>query len=372
MKFSWPVAIVLGAVGSVLVVGALLYTRQAARTNHVALADSAKKVSVITAVPRPFQPTRRYVGTTEPWLEARIGPQLVSAYVDTVLVRPGSVVKRGDVIATLDCRNTSAQNKQVAEEARALDATSTAAAAEASRLAQLLKGKFVSENEVDLKQADAANKQAQVAALRAQLSSTTLQVDDCVLRSPFTAEVSDRFMDPGAFARPGAAIVTVVDRHLIRVTADVPEEDFDAVAPGTTVAVHLLSTEAKLTATISRRSPSAERSTRTAHIEIDIADDAKAIPVWTTAEISLDVGTPIPATTIPIPAATVHGHSASLFLVERDTAHLTVADVVGEHDGVLYLDPKVIQAGVAVINEGRTVLSDNDPVAAASEKWAPQ
>jgi RND family efflux transporter MFP subunit len=371
-RINWPTMILLGAVGGVLAVGALLYVHTTSRANHVALADSAKSVSAVAAVAAPFQPTRRYVGTAEPWVEARIGPQLVSAYVDTVLVRPGATVKHNDVIATLDCRDTSARSRQVAAEARAVDAMSTAAANEATRVESLLKGQYVSENEADLKRADAASKEAQVMGLRAQLASTTLQVDDCVLRSPFDGEVAERFMDPGAFARPGSAIATVVDRHLVRVAVDVPEEDFDAVAPGREVSIRLLSTGKALTAVISRRAPAADRGTRTAHVEIDIDDSARVIPVWTTAEISLEVGTPIPGTAIPISAASVHGPKASIFTTNAGRAHLEVINVIGERAGVLYLDPKALPTGADVVTEGRTVLSDNDPVTVTVGKWSPE
>jgi RND family efflux transporter MFP subunit len=363
--------ILLGAVGGLVAVGAVLYTRSTSRVNHVALAESAKRVSTIAAVSQAFQGTRRYVGTTEPWVEASIGPQLVSAYIATVLVRPGASVKHNDVIATLDCRNTSAISKQVAEQARALDAMSTAAANEATRVNTLLQGKFVSQNEAETKAADAASKQAQVASLRAQLASTTLQVDDCVLRAPFDGEVSERHMDPGAFVRPGSQIATLVDRHLVRVATDVPEEDFDAVAPNTPVRLHLLATNRDLVAHISRRSPAADRETRTAHIEIDVEDPDRMIPIWTTAEITLDVGAPLPATAIPLSAASVHGTKASIFVVDGDAAHLEVVRMVGETGGSLFLDPKALPAGTNVVTQGRTVLSDGDKVATATEKWVP-
>jgi membrane fusion protein, multidrug efflux system len=372
VRFGWPTMILLGAVGGVLAVGGLLYIRSTSRTNHVALADTAKAVSVITSVDAPFQPTRRYIGTAEPWLEAKIGPQLVSAYVDTVLVRPGAIVKRNDVIATLDCRDTSALSKQVAAQAHAMDALSTAAAGEATRVSSLLKGQYVSQNEADLKTADAASKDAQVAALRAQLADTNLKVNDCVLRAPFDGEVGERFLDPGVFVRPGTAIATVVDRHIVIVAVDVPEVDFDAVPPGTVVSIHLMSTGRDLTAKISRRAPSADRGTRTAHVEIDVEDTERVVPVWTTAEISLEVGKPIPATAIPITAASVHGPKASVFIPSGDVVHLSVANIIGERGGVLYLDPKALPAGKQVVSEGRMLISDGDHVAATARKWSPE
>jgi RND family efflux transporter MFP subunit len=373
-RFGWPTMILLGAVGGLLVVGGLLYTRNTADTNTIALASAPKRVGAVVAVAAPFQPSRRYVGTVEPWIEAKIGPQLVSAYVDTVLVRPGTAVKHGEVVATLDCRNASAMSKQVEAQARAVDAMSTAAANEAARLSQLLQGKYVSENEVDMKQADAASKQAQLAGLKAQMTNASLEVNDCVLKSPFDGEVADRHMDPGAFVRPGSAIATVIDRHLVRIALDVPEQDFAVVASGHPVRIHLLATGRDLAATISRRAPSADPATRTAHVEIDVDDADRSIPVWTTAEITLDVGDPQPATAIPLAAASVHGEKASVFVAAGpagEVAHVTIARVVGERDGTLFLDPKGLVAGTQIVTEGRTVLSNNDAIAATVASWKP-
>lgn len=363
-KYGLPTMVLLGMVGGLLAVGFVLYTRAASQTNDVALSKQPKPVTTVVAKAEPFQPRRRYVGTVEPWLEAKVGPQLVSAYVDTVLVRPGAKVKRGEVVATLDCRTASATSKAVAAQARALDAMKTASAHEAARVASLLDGKFVSQNEVDQKQADALSKDAQLAALQAQMQSKALEVDDCVLRAPFDGEVAVRAADPGSFVRPGSAIATVIDRKTVRITADVPEDDFEAVAPGTEVKIHLLATNQDLTAKISRRAPAADATTRTVHIELDTTADA---PTWTTAELALDVGAAIPATAIPVVAATVHGSKTTVFVVENGVAKATRAKLVGEREGVFYVEP-TLKAGSQVVTEGRGLLVDGDPVAEKVEK----
>jgi RND family efflux transporter MFP subunit len=363
-----PTMVLLGALGGLLGVGGVLYMRAASSTNQIALASQPKPVTAVRAKAEAFQPSRRYVGTIEPWLAASVGPQMVSAYVDTLLVRPGDVVKRGAVLATLDCRNASAMNRVVAAQARALDAMHTASANEASRVASLLDGKYVSENEVDQKKAEAAAKEAQLAALQAQAVGSSLQVDDCVLRSPFDGEISNRTSDPGAFVRPGSAIATVIDRHMVRITAEVPEDDFDAVAPGTPVRIHLLSTGKDLTSRIARRAPAADPGTRTTHIEIDVDNADRAMPVWTTAELSIDVGTPAPASSIPLAAATVHAGKAKVFVVDKGVAHLRRTPVIGEREGVLYVDAKALPGGTPVITAGRNLLDDGEAVAAKVEQ----
>lgn len=364
------VPLVLGvAVASVLGLGALLIARAESKTNKVALAAAPKPVTAIIAPASKYQPTRSYVGTLEPWLSASVGPQLVSAYVDTVLVRPGASVKRGEVLATLDCRDTSAANQAVASEARAIDAHQKALAAEAARLRTLLAGNFVSANEAEQKAAQSAAEQAKLDAMRAKLSQKSLEVSDCVLRAPFDGEIATRAIDPGAFVRPGVAIVTVVDRGTIRFTADVPEIDFDVVTPGREVKIDVVATRKKLAGTIARRAPAADPVTRTVRFEVDLSDPERRVPVGTTGEAELDVGDPSPATVIPIYAASVRGKKATVFVVDGGVAHARVVKVVGEAEGKLYLSPD-LPAGSTVVTEGRGLLADGDRVTVKVEEEA--
>jgi membrane fusion protein, multidrug efflux system len=351
---------------ALLGVGGVMVVRAESKTNQVALGSSAKPVTVARAKGTTFRASRKYVGTLQPWVEAKVGPQFVSAYVDTVLVRPGAEVNKGDVLATLDCRNTSATSQAVAMQARALDEHQRALAHEADRVQGLLEGGYVSPNEAEQKSALSSSEQAQLLATRAKLLGTSLEVSDCVLKAPFTGEVATRTIDPGAFVRPGMSIVSVVDRTTIRVTAEAPEIDFDVVAPGTPVKIHAVASGQDLVATIARRAPSADGLTRTVHFELDVPDPDRTIPVGTTGELRIDVGSPIPATEIPLSAASVRGSKASVFVVEGNVAHARVFPVKGEISGTLFLDPQ-LPAGALVATEGRALLSDGDPVVATVE-----
>jgi RND family efflux transporter MFP subunit len=357
-----PVSIAAGAL-LLLVLGALLLRRAEAGTNDVALSSAPKPVTVLKTSATTFRATRRYVGTLEPWVRAAVGPQLVSAYVETVLVRPGATVKKGDVLATLDCRNASAASRTVAMQARALDARQKALAHEATRVAGLLDGGFVSPNEAEQKAAESASEQAQVLATRARLMGTALEVDDCVLRAPFDGEVATRSIDPGAFVRPGATIVSVVDRGVVRVAGDAPEVDFDVIAPGTEAKVHVLSTDQDVVGKVARRAPAADDATRTVHFEIDVPNADRRLPVGTTGEIRIDVGEPVPAVAIPLSAASVRGTKATVFVVDDGVAHARVVPLLGEQGGTLFVEPKLVP-GSLVVTEGRALLNDNDKVSA--------
>lgn len=355
-------ALVLLALGC----GGWLLRRSESGVNQVALASEPKGVTVTEARAVRYRETRRYVGTLEPWQEAKVGPQLASGFVDTVLVRPGSIVKRGDVLATLDCRNASAANAAITHQARALEQRQKAAAREAARLGELLDGGFAAPNEVEQKQAQAAANEAQIQALLAQASGKSLEVSDCVLRAPFDGEVASRLADPGTFVRPGTPIVHLVDRSVVRLTAFVPEIDFDAIPPKTPVKLHLLATGKDITGEVARRAPAADLATRTVRFEVDLANTARDIPVGTTAEIAVDVGQERDAIEIPLLAAKVRGKKATLFVVEGSVAKKKTAEVLGERDASLFLKPD-LEPGSHVVTQGRSLLANNDQVTAKIE-----
>ena len=360
-------AIVVGGVVAILVIGGLMVRRAEARTNKVALASKPQAVGVVMSKASTYRASRAYGGTFRSWNVAGVGPQTVSAYVQTVLVRPGAHVKKGEVIAALDCREASATSKTVAMRADALATRQQAVANEAGRLAKLDSdaGAFISKNDLERAVANTAEELANVEAEKAALARMAVAVDDCIVRAPFDGEVAERFMDPGFFARPGSAIVSVIDRSVVRFVADAPETDYDVVAPGTKVRIRVYATDAMYAGMIARRAPGTAEGTRTVQFEVDVPDPSHAVPANTTGEALIQVGEPVPATEVPLAAASVKDRQAALFVVEGGVARRRSAAVKGEIGGSIYLDTS-LPAGLPVVATGRALLEDGDRVDAVA------
>lgn len=354
--------IIAGGVVAILLLGGVLVWHAEAKTNKIALSDSAKPVTVLAAKGEPYRPVHTYVGTLRPWIDAKVGPQFISAYVETVLVRPGAVVKKGEVLATLDCRNATAATLAISSEAKAIAARQQAISHEAARTQALLEGGFVSPNESEQISAKSTAQASELAAQQANLSKSALDVNDCVLRAPFDGEVSLRLVDPGSFVRPGTEMVAMVDRNTIRMTADAPESDFEDVVPGTKVTVHVVSTNVDVRATITRRAPSADPGTRTVHFEVDLEDSKRVIPVDTTGEVHVPVGQAVPATAVPLSAVTMNDKKATLDTVEGDVAHTHTLVEMGEVGPNVFFAEGVLKPGTLVVVEGRALLRDGDHV----------
>jgi RND family efflux transporter MFP subunit len=369
-RYRIPIIASLGVIG-VLVLGGALVWHAEGKTNKVALASSPKPVTVLAAKSEAYRAVHTYVGTLRPWIEAKVGPQFVAAYVETVLVRPGATVRKGQVLATLDCRNASAETAAISATAKAIAARQVAISHEAARTRALLDGGFVSPNEAEQITAKSAAQEAELAAQEATFAKSALDVSDCVLRAPFDGEVSLRLVDPGAFVRPGGEMIGVVDRNTVRMTADAPEGDFDAIPPGTKVTVHVVSTRLDIPATITRRAPSADPGTRTIHFEIDLDDSDRHIPVDTTGEVHVPVGQALPATTVPLSAVTMNDKKATMFTVDGDVAHARTLVEMGEVAANVFFPPDVLAPGSMIVVEGRSLLKDGDRVLAKTAHAEP-
>lgn len=356
------ITIIVGGSIALAIGTIVLSVRAAHRQNHVELAGSPRFVSVAAARATEYHDTRTYVGAVEPWIEASVGPQYISGYVETVQVRPGAVVRRGEVLATLDCADPNAETRAVAMRAKAVDAQMRAKADEARRMSSMLDGGFVAPNDVEQKTAASNAAEAELLETNARLLRASLDVRDCILRAPFDGEIGTRTFDPGAFVHPGASIVSVVDRSVVRVTVDAPEKDFDALTPSTTVKIQMLATGASLSAPIARRAPRADPGSRTIHFEVDVSNPDRAYPVGTTAAVQIAVGKAIPTTAIPLYAATQQEGKAKLFVVAGNVAKSRTLPVLGETGGSAFFSPSALPAGTLVVTEGRALLSDGDPV----------
>ncbi len=355
---------IAGGAALLILLGALLLHHAHAGINRVALAASPRPVGAVEAELATYSDRREYVGAVESWIEASIGPQYISAYVSTVLVRPGDTVRRGQVVATLDCAHPSAASRAFEMRARAIQEHQRALADEAARQKQMLGGGFISPNEVERTAAQSSSEGAHLEETQAQHQMAALEVRDCALKAPFDGEIAVRTVDPGAFVHPGATMLSIVDRKTVRVVVDAPEKDFDIVRTGVGVQITMLSTNARVDAAVSRRAPKADPSTRTIHFEVDVSDPDRRYPTGTTALVQVDVGKPIPAVRIPLEAATQQEGKAKVFVVQGTAARLQTLKVLGERGGTLFFDPKVLNPGTWVVTDGRAVLSDGETVQA--------
>ena len=150
--------------------------------------------------------------------DSRISAE-VSARIIEIPVRVGEVVKKGALLARLD--RTDFELALAREEAalQALRARLELADYQLSRAQTLSRKQAVSEELLKQREADLSNLRAQLAGQEVALAQAKRRLEQCTLRAPFAAVVSERLASVGELAGPGSALLQIVDNRHLEVSA---------------------------------------------------------------------------------------------------------------------------------------------------------
>jgi RND family efflux transporter MFP subunit len=172
---------------------------------------------VVTVVDTMIPTVITATGVASPIREATLSTKLMSA-VTAVLVTEGAVVRNGQSLLRLDVRDLDAKREQVTANMAGADAMHAQASAQAARMRSLFADgaapkAMLEAAEAGLTQATSARRAAEGAGRELDALGSYAG-----LRAPFAGVVTQRFVDPGALAAPGAPLLTVQDASTLRVT----------------------------------------------------------------------------------------------------------------------------------------------------------
>ncbi len=198
------------------------------------------------------------VGTVTARTASTISSKLMGA-VREVHVREGDLVKKGDLLVTLDRRQVDAQLQKA-------QANAEVAAKEYRRYQQLLSTQSVSQQEFD--RAEARHRQAQAA-----VAAATVSLKDADVRAPYDGRVVAKMINPGDLASPGTPFLTIEQEGLFCTDVVLPERHIQAVKIGleVQVVVPALSSQV-IVGEIGRIIPSADARSRSFQVKVGMPE----------------------------------------------------------------------------------------------------
>lgn len=260
----------------------------------------AVKVSVVTV--GPITEEVEVTGEVEPTAEVKLASK-VTGRLMRLAAAEGDYVRKGQVVSELDRDLFEAAVKQ-AQAARAV-AQANAKMAEVTeentrkdfqRAQELFKQGVDTESNRD--DAESIHKRAVTAvemakalilASEAKLETAEINLRESVISAPFDAIVAEKLLDVGAFVPAGTPILHLVSVDVVKVTAGVAERHLADLVPGrtlTSVTVDALSGR-EFPGTLYRISPVIDVSTRTAEVDIRIANADHALKPGMYARVKL-------------------------------------------------------------------------------------
>lgn len=348
MKASRIVAVllVLAAVGWI---GSGMYAREHSKPETAAPVEgkprSLFKVAVLTVHQEERARKINVSGRTE--AEKRgTAVARVGGIIKELKVRRGSEVKTGDVIAVLldEGRSAAVEQAQARFAQRRMELE--------AKIKLIQSGAYAALNKPQL--------EAELKAASAILAQAEAEKDKNLVLAPISGVVNEVPVEVGQAVAQNATVAEVVSLFPMLAVVEVSERQLGGVTVGDEARVKLVTgTSAK--GTIRFVSPSANKSTRTYRVEIELYKTKGAVPDGVTCEAALWLAK-VPAVSVPRSALTFSaegrlglrtvGNDGKVAFVPVDIVEDTPSDiwVAGVADG-----SKVVVRGQDFVKEGESV-----------------
>lgn len=224
-------------------------------------------------------------GIAEPFAQATLSTKLMGT-VTAVRVREGDQVQAGQVLATIDARDLDARREQVRSGIASAEAMQREAQLQAERMRALFADSAAPRAQLDAAEAGLARADAGLRSARASQSELDAVSGYSVIRAPFAGTITQRFVDPGAFAAPGAPLLTIQDQRRLRLAVSVAPQAATSLRRGSMVSAQIEGVATK--AVVEGLVPTGNGSLYTLNAVVDNA--ARRLPSGGAATVHVPIG----------------------------------------------------------------------------------
>ena len=274
-------------------------------------------------------------GTVSSRTETQLAPKIASR-IETIRVRAGDRVRRGEILATLDDRSLKAKLDQARSALQAAQAEATRYRADAMRTEALYRKEAATRESFDAALAATKAGDARVREAESGIRDLESLFAETALRAPFDGVVQQRHRDPGDTALPGTPILTILEASRLRVEVPVPERCASALRVGSPLTLVERATARRFSVDVSEIAPSADPQTHTVLIKANLPAGSSFKPgafVWVEQACGLRRALLVPAS-----AVTRIGQLESVRLVRdgrQELRHIRTGQTHGEQIEVL-------------------------------------
>ncbi|HET8548515.1 MAG TPA: efflux RND transporter periplasmic adaptor subunit [Bryobacteraceae bacterium] len=380
--FSNRMASGLGAAG--LIMAAACGSREPHRAEAAAPAPMPVKTVLVESTEWPA--VYEAVGTVRARTSARVAAR-VMGYIREMHVRAGDSVRAGQLVAVIDARDLEAAWQQAAaalEEARGgiAEADNAVAAARAQldlaqvtfrRMDDLFRKRSISNQEYDdararLNVAQAGYEMAR--AKRTQLDSRIRQSEQGVraaevargyaqIHAPFGGVVTEKHLDAGDMATPGAPLITIEQTGAFQLEVPVEEARLGSIRVGQAASVRLDAFGTSIAARVSEIVPAVDAASRTFTAKLALPPDPRLRSgLFGRAEFPLSSERVIAA---PMSSVTERGQLRTIYVIEGHTARARLVTLGRQRGGMIEVltglsaGEKIVAPVPAGIVDGRRV-----------------
>ncbi|WKV52274.1 efflux RND transporter periplasmic adaptor subunit [Dickeya fangzhongdai] len=321
-----------------------------------------RPVRTVTVAPSATGEVLSQIGEIRPTEETALGFRLDGRVVSRA-VDVGAIVKEGDVIATLDARDSENQLQSAKADLTRAAASERLAEQNLNRMKQLAPNGAISRSQLDEAQSNWASAVSVRESAQASVKSAQDRLGYTRLSAPVAGVITAVSANPGQVVNAGQEVVrlaTFVGRDAV---FNISERLITSGLKDPLVTVSLLSNPAiKTQGHVRDVSPLADSETRTWRVRVSLVTPPQEMVLGATVqgEVTLPGGNAIE---LPASALTRQGDRPAVFVVDPQTQTLRLQPIVLRNysdsqivvDDGLAAGDKVVTAGVSKLRAGEKV-----------------
>ncbi len=198
-------------------------------------------------------------GKIEAIQNANISTRMMG-YVNTIHVKVGDKVAKGQLLISINSADINAQKAQVDASISEATAAFKNAEKDYNRFVALFNDASASQKEMDDITANYEMAKARLEAANQAKNQVNAQLSYSNIRAPFSGVITNKFVNKGDMANPGMPLISLETPGKFQVIAMVAESDITAIKKGTDVSVLIKSTNNTINGTITEISTSAKNT----------------------------------------------------------------------------------------------------------------
>jgi len=345
----------------------------------VAFAARAQTVDVVKVVSKKSERKVELPGEFLPYQSVAVRAK-VTGFVDKVLVDRGSMVKEGELLATLVAPELTAQRLEAEAKVQSIEsqrAESQAKVVAAESTYDKLKSAsetpgVVAGNDLVIAQkaVDAARDQARAFEQSANAARSSVQAFkdmESYLRvtAPFPGVIVERNIHPGALVGPGASsppMFQLEQNSRLRLVVAVPEVDVSGIEPGARVSFIVPAYPAEnFSAPVARIAHSIDQKTRSMAVELEVVNAGGRLAPGMYPSVDWPVRRAKPSLFVPVTSVVTTTERVFVIRVRDGVAQwVNVNRGAADGDMVEIFGP--LEAGDEVVRRGTDELRDGTHV----------
>ncbi|MCF4101149.1 efflux RND transporter periplasmic adaptor subunit [Gillisia sp. M10.2A] len=241
-------------------------------------------------------------------------------FVNDIKVKVGDTVQKGALLVVINNTELSAKKAQVSAGVVEATAAYNNAFKDYQRYTNLFASASATQKELDDVTAQFEMAKARLEAAKQMENEVASQFSYSNIRAPFKGVVTDKFIEKGAMANPGAPLVALESLGNYQVVAMVPENEISQLSTGAKVKIFINSLNTSVAGEIIEISPSSRNTGSQYLVKISLQEEKAELlsGMYASVQFPVEQGTPSAKILIPKSAVVSKGQLEGIYTVSQN------------------------------------------------------